>query len=50
VKNKLRLHEAVFIGIAAMLGAGVFVVFAPAAELAGYLLPLSVLKTCSSSV
>lgn len=43
MKNKLRLYEAVFIGIAAMLGAGVFVVFAPAAALAGYLIPLSVL-------
>lgn len=43
MKNQLRLYEAVFIGIAAMLGAGVFVVFAPAASLAGYLLPLAVL-------
>ena len=43
MKNKLRLYEAVFIGIAAMLGAGVFVVFSPAASLAGYLLPVSVL-------
>lgn len=43
MKNQLRLYQAVFIGIAAMLGAGVFVVFAPAASLAGYLLPLSVL-------
>ena len=43
MKNQLRLYEAVFIGIAAMLGAGVFVVFAPAASLAGYLLPVSVL-------
>ncbi len=42
MKNKLRLYEAVFIGIAAMLGAGVFVVFAPAAAMAGYLLPLAV--------
>lgn len=43
MKNQLRLYQAVFIGIAAMLGAGVFVVFAPAASLAGYLLPVSVL-------
>ena len=43
MKNKLRLEQAVFIGLAAMLGAGVFVVFAPAADLAGYLLPVSVL-------
>lgn len=43
MKNKLRLYEAVFVGIAAMLGAGVFVVFAPAASLAGYLLPVAVL-------
>ncbi len=42
MKNKLRLYEAVSIGIAAMLGAGVFVVFSPAAALAGYLLPLAV--------
>mgnify|MGYP002152213138 FL=1 len=41
--NKLRLDQAVFIGLAAMLGAGVFVVFAPAASLAGSLLPVSVL-------
>lgn len=43
MKNQLRPYQAVFIGIAAMLGAGVFVVFAPAAALAGYLLPVSVL-------
>lgn len=43
MKNQLRLYQAVFIGIAAMLGAGVFVVFSPASALAGFLLPVSVL-------
>lgn len=33
--QQLRLNQAVFIGLAAMLGAGLFVVFGPAAELAG---------------
>jgi APA family basic amino acid/polyamine antiporter len=42
MSNQLRLYEAVFVGIAAMLGAGVFVVFAPAASLAGFLLPIAV--------
>lgn len=35
--------DAVFIGLAAMLGAGVFVVFGPAAELAGSLLIVAIL-------
>ena len=35
--------DAVFIGLAAMLGAGVFVVFGPASELAGSLLLASIL-------
>lgn len=35
MKHKLSQLDAVFIGLAAMLGAGVFVVFAPAALLAG---------------
>lgn len=35
MKPKLSQLDAVFIGLAAMLGAGVFVVFAPAALLAG---------------
>lgn len=35
--------DAVFIGLAAMLGAGVFVVFGPASELAGSLLFVSIL-------
>jgi APA family basic amino acid/polyamine antiporter len=42
-KAQLSLSDAVFIGIAAMLGAGVFVVFGPASALAGSLLPLAIL-------
>jgi APA family basic amino acid/polyamine antiporter len=42
-KATLSLSDAVFIGIAAMLGAGVFVVFGPAGDLAGNLLPLAIL-------
>jgi basic amino acid/polyamine antiporter, APA family len=42
-KAPLSLSDAVFIGIAAMLGAGVFVVFGPASGLAGSLLPLAIL-------
>jgi APA family basic amino acid/polyamine antiporter len=42
VKLLSRL-DAVFIGLAAMLGAGVFVVFGPASELAGSLLLVSIL-------
>jgi APA family basic amino acid/polyamine antiporter len=40
---KLSLIDAVFIGLASMLGAGVFIVFGFAANLAGHLLPLSIL-------
>lgn len=40
--RKLSLTSTVFIGLAAMLGAGVFVVFGPAAALAGNLLPISI--------
>ena len=39
----LSRFDAVFIGLAAMLGAGVFVVFGPASELAGSLLLVSIL-------
>jgi APA family basic amino acid/polyamine antiporter len=42
VKLLSRL-DAVFIGLAAMLGAGVFVVFGPASDLAGSLLLVSIL-------
>ena len=41
--RKLSLTDSVFIGLAAMLGAGVFVVFGPAAELAGSALPVAIL-------
>ncbi len=41
--NLLSRLDAVFIGLAAMLGAGVFVVFGPASELAGSLLLVSIL-------
>lgn len=40
--RKLSLTDAVFIGLASMLGAGVFVVFGFAANLAGNLLPISI--------
>lgn len=40
--RKLSLTDATFIGLAAMLGAGVFVVFGFAATLAGSLLPISI--------
>lgn len=40
--RKLSLSDAVFIGLASMLGAGVFVVFGFAANLAGNLLPISI--------
>ena len=40
--RKLSLTDSVFIGLAAMLGAGVFVVFGPAAALAGSALPLAI--------
>ena len=39
--------DAVFIGLAAMLGAGVFVVFGPASELAGSLLFVSILMAAA---
>lgn len=42
MKQKLGQLDAVFIGLAAMLGAGVFVVFGPAAALAGNWLQLSI--------
>lgn len=41
--QKLSLTDAVFIGLAAMLGAGVFVVFGPAASYAGAALPFAIL-------
>lgn len=41
-KPTLGLVDAVFVGLAAMLGAGLFVVFAPASALAGEWLPLAV--------
>jgi APA family basic amino acid/polyamine antiporter len=41
--QKLSLTGAVFIGLASMLGAGVFVIFGPAAYYAGSALPLSIL-------
>lgn len=40
--KKLSLTDTVFIGLAAMLGAGVFVVFGPAAALSGSGLPLAI--------
>ena len=40
---KLSLVDTVFIGLAAMLGAGVFVIFGPAASFAGSSLPVSIL-------
>jgi basic amino acid/polyamine antiporter, APA family len=40
--RKLSLTDSVFIGLAAMLGAGVFIVFGPAAELAGSALPVAI--------
>lgn len=42
MKKLLSLKDAVFIGLAAMLGAGVFVVFGPALDAAGTLLPLAI--------
>ena len=41
--RKLSLTDTVFIGLAAMLGAGVFVIFGPAAFFAGSALPLAIL-------
>lgn len=40
--RKLSLTDATFVGLAAMLGAGVFIVFGYGANLAGSLLPLSI--------
>lgn len=40
--RRLSLTDAVFIGLASMLGAGVFAVFGFAANLAGSLLPISI--------
>jgi APA family basic amino acid/polyamine antiporter len=40
--KKLTATDAVFIGLAAMLGAGVFVVFGPAAALAGAWFPVAI--------
>lgn len=40
---KLSLVDTVFIGLAAMLGAGVFVIFGPAASFAGSSLPVAIL-------
>jgi basic amino acid/polyamine antiporter, APA family len=42
LKQQLSQLDAVFIGLAAMLGAGVFVVFAPAALLAGSWIQLAI--------
>lgn len=47
MKQKLTTTDAVFIGLASMLGAGVFVVFAPAANYAGPLLPLAVIMAAT---
>ncbi|HEY9349307.1 MAG TPA: amino acid permease, partial [Acidothermales bacterium] len=41
--RRLGLTDAVVVGLGAMLGTGVFVVFAPAAELAGAALLVSLL-------
>ena len=41
--RKLSLTDTVFIGLAAMLGAGVFVIFGPAALFAGSALPFAIL-------
>lgn len=41
--QKLSLTETVFVGLAAMLGAGVFVIFGPAASYAGSALPIAIL-------
>lgn len=41
LQRRLGLHDAVLVGLGSMLGAGVFVAFAPAAEAAGHLLLLA---------
>jgi APA family basic amino acid/polyamine antiporter len=43
VKSRLTTFDAVSIGVASMLGAGVFVVFGPVADLTGSLMPLAIL-------
>jgi APA family basic amino acid/polyamine antiporter len=43
VKSRLTTFDAVSIGVASMLGAGVFVVFGPVANLTGTLMPLAIL-------
>jgi basic amino acid/polyamine antiporter, APA family len=42
LQRRLGVFDATSIGLGSMLGAGVFVVFAPAAELAGMLLVVSI--------
>lgn len=42
MKKLLSLKDAIFIGLAAMLGGGVFVVFGPALSAAGTFLPLAI--------
>jgi len=46
VKSRLTTFDAVGIGVASMLGAGVFVVFGPVADLTGTLMPLAILVAC----
>jgi len=43
LKSQLSTTQATYVGLASMLGAGVFVVFGPAASYAGSLLPIAVL-------
>jgi APA family basic amino acid/polyamine antiporter len=43
VTSRLTTFDAVSIGVASMLGAGVFVVFGPVADLTGSLMPLAIL-------
>ncbi|MEY3561623.1 MAG: hypothetical protein RL068_775, partial [Actinomycetota bacterium] len=43
MRKLLSTNQAVFIGLASMLGAGVFIIFGPASYFAGNLLPLAVL-------
>ena len=46
MKSRLTTFDAVGIGVASMLGAGVFVVFGPVADLTGTLMPLAILVAC----